>query len=139
MIYRILSVLLFVSSLQAIEYDQSENIVVDSQNKLMWQDNNEVTQHLETFVSAKVYCEHIILNGYIDWRAPTIDEVVKIIDVTNKTPVAKEFQYIQKKIYTTNSIFVENSEMIWGVDFDIGKIVPVSKSDKNYIRCVRDI
>lgn len=137
--YRLLSVLLFVSSLQAIEYEQSKNIVVDSKNKLMWQDNDEVAQHLETFVSAKVYCEHIILNGYIDWRVPTIDEVVKIIDVTNKIPVAKEFQNMQPKIYTTSSTFVEDSALIWAVDFDIGKILTVDKMDMNSIRCVRDI
>jgi len=139
LIYRIISTLLFISSLQAVEYEQSENIVVDTKNKLMWQDNDEVTEHLETFVSAKVYCENIILNGYIDWRVPTVEEVVKIIDVTNNTSVSKEFQNIEPKIYTTSTSFVENFGYIWAVDFEIGKILTVDKMDMNYIRCVRDI
>lgn len=139
MIYYILSVFLFVSTLHATEYEKIENVVIDHQNKLMWQDNVEVTEYLETFVSAEVYCETTILNGYIDWRVPTINEVIRIIDVKNKDSIVKEFENIQPQTYRTNTVLSQTPQMNWGVDFKMGKIVLVEKNAKNYIRCVRDI
>lgn len=131
--------MLFISSLNALSYEKSQNIVIDTQHKLMWQDNKAAKEYLETFQSAKVYCEQIILNGYIDWRVPTIDEMIKIIDVKNTDPIAKEFQNVQRKTYITNSTFVEDSLLTWGVDFSTGKILTVNKEDMNHIRCVREI
>jgi len=131
--------MLFISSLNALSYEKSQNIVIDTQHKLMWQDNKAAKEYLETFQSAKVYCEQIILNGYIDWRVPTIGEMIKIIDVKNTDPIAKEFQNVQRKTYITNSTFVEDSLLTWGVDFSTGKILTVNKEDMNHIRCVREI
>jgi len=127
------------SSLSAVNYEKSINIVIDEKNKLMWQDNNEVIEYLETFTTAKVYCENTILNGYIDWRVPTINELLKIIDVTQKNAIDNKFKYIKPNFYSTSSSFKENTDFVWGVDFQSGKITKKKKIDANYIRCVRDI
>jgi len=122
-----------------LEYEKSKNIVIDQKNKLMWQDNAEVTQYLETYITAKVYCENTILNGYIDWRVPSIDELINIIDVTNKNSVHKKFQYIMPNIYSTNSTLQSDNKYIWSIDFRSGNILTAKKLSENYIRCVRDI
>ena len=127
------------SSLSAVNYEKSINIVIDEKNKLMWQDNSEVTEYLETFITAKVYCESIILSGYIDWRVPSINELLKIIDVTQKNAINKKFEYLKPNFYSTSSSFKENTDFVWGVDFQSGKITKKKKIDANYIRCVRDI
>jgi len=123
----------------AIEYEKSENIVIDKGNKLMWQDNNEVTHYLETAVSAKVYCENIILNGYIDWRMPTINEMINILDLNNKNTIHEKFKYINPNIYITNTSFIEDDSLLWAIDFKTGLILKDSKVNSNYIRCIRDI
>jgi len=124
--------------MQAFEYEKSNNIVIDKQNNLMWQDNDEVTEYLETAITAKVYCENIILNGYIDWRVPTINELINIIDVNEKNAINKNFQFIKPNFYSTNSSFIEDDELLWAVDFKSGIITTDEKTDENYIRCVRD-
>lgn len=135
----LLIILCIFSSIEAIEYEKSKNVVIDKQNKLIWQDNIEVTEYLETFITAKVYCENIVLNGYIDWRVPTINEILNIIDVTKKNAINKNFKYVKPNFYSTSTTFKENSELLWGVDFKSGMVVTTKKIDENYIRCVRDI
>jgi len=134
----ILLIICIFSSMQAFEYEKSNNIVIDKQNNLMWQDNDEVTEYLETAITAKVYCENIILNGYIDWRVPTINELINIIDVNEKNAINKNFQFIKPNFYSTNSSFIEDDELLWAVDFKSGIITTDEKTDENYIRCVRD-
>ena len=135
----ILLIICVFSSLQALEYEKSNNIVIDKQNNLMWQDNDEVTEYLETAITAKVYCENIVLNGYIDWRVPTINEMINIIDVNEKNAINKNFKFIKPNLYSTNSSFIEDDEFLWAVDFKTGAITTDEKTDENYIRCVRDM
>lgn len=135
----ILLIICIFSSMSALEYEKSKNIVIDKQNNLMWQDNSEVTEYLETAITAKVYCENIVLNGYIDWRVPSINEIINIIDVTEENAINKKFKYVKPNLYTTSSSFVDNSEFLWGVNFKSGVIATAEKRDENHIRCVRDM
>lgn len=123
----------------SLKYEKSLNIVTDATNKLMWQDDNEVTQYLETFTTAKVYCDILVLNGYIDWRVPTIKEIQDIVDVRRKNSIDKNFQFLQQKIYTTQSEFKDDDSFIWAIDFASGKTLMVKKNQAHYIRCIRDI
>ena len=77
----------------------------------MWQDNSEVTEYLETAITAKVYCENIILNGYIDWRVPSVNEIINIIDVNEKNAINKKFNYVKANFYSTSSSFKNDSEL----------------------------
>lgn len=135
----ILLVICIFSSISALEYDKSNNIVIDKHNNLMWQDNVEVTEYLETAITAKVYCENIILNGYIDWRVPTINELINIIDLNEKNAINKKFTFVKPNLYSTSSSFKEDNELLWAVDFKSGAILMDEKRNENYIRCVRDI
>ena len=128
-----------LSSIQALEYEKSTNIVIDSQNNLMWQDNIEVTEYLETAITAKVYCENIVLNGYIDWRVPTINEIINIIDLNEKNAINKKFKFVNPNLYSTSSTFIEDTESLWAIDFKSGAIITDKKRNENYIRCIRDI
>ena len=132
-------VLYLFSTINALEFEKSKNIVTDTTNAIMWQDNNEVTEYLETSITAKVYCENIILNGYIDWRVPTINELITIIDLTQNNSIHKLFKYVKPNIYSTSSSFIEDDSLLWGVDFKTGSILRDDKENENYIRCVRDI
>lgn len=127
------------SILEASEFEKSKNIVIENSKKIMWQDNHEVMEYLETSITAKVYCENIILNGYIDWRVPTIDELINIIDLKQNNSINSMFKYVNPNFYATSSSFVDDDTLLWGVDFKTGMIKTDSKENENYIRCVRDI
>ena len=124
---------------EAKQFEKSKNIVIDIEHNLMWQDNNEVTQYLETSITAEVYCETMILNGYTDWRVPNIYELLSVIDVKEKNAINKKFLYVNPNIYNTSSSFIENDDFFLGVDFKSGVILTDKKINENYIRCVRDI
>ena len=135
----ILLVFCSLSFLNAMEYEKSANIVIDKKNHLMWQDNQEVVEYLETEITAKIYCENIILNGYIDWRVPSINELIKIIDITQINAINKQFKYVSPSFYSTSSTFEDDSLSLWGVDYKTGSILTDKKRNKNNIRCVREI
>jgi hypothetical protein len=122
-----------------IEYEKSINIVTDHTNNMIWQDDIEVTQYLETYTTAKVYCDTLILNGYIDWRVPTIKELQKIVDVKNTNALNKAFKYIKPQYYTTTTLFKNDEAVAWVIDFKFGKTIRDKKINQKYIRCVRDI
>jgi len=138
--YIILMIVFFVHiNANEISYTKVKNSVIDEKNRLMWQDNSEVKKYLETFVTAKIYCENTVLNGYIDWRVPSIQELQQIVDLSNSNAIDKKFKYIQAGLYQSKSLFVKDTRYVWIVDFNTGKSTLSLAKDEKYIRCVRDI
>lgn len=132
--------MVFFYSLNGEGFIKKINIVVDEEKNIMWQDNTESINHKENFTMAKVYCETLILNGYIDWRVPTIKELLSLIDVKNKkAAIIKEFEYTQSDIYYSSTKSIQQKNNYWFVDFASGVINTIDKKEKIYIRCVRDI
>ena len=124
----------------ANDFEKSINIVTDKTANIMWQDNLESTQYLEDITMAKTYCENLILNGYIDWKMATIEQLETIIDVTNKdVAIKKEFKYTTPTKYWTKSKFIENLNQFWYVDFKTGMVSFDNRNNKYTIRCVRDV
>jgi hypothetical protein len=133
-------IFLFLTSLYSNNFEKSVKSVIDKTNNIMWQDDIEVTQYLENITFAKLYCEELILNGYIDWRVPTIEQLQSIVDVTQKSPtINKLFEYSSKNQYWSNTPFILDKQSYWYIDFNTG----VRSYDKNSqtfnIRCIRDI
>ena len=135
-------ILLFIISLSSFanSFEKSINIVTDTTTNLMWQDNLESTQYLEDITMAKTYCDNLILNGYIDWRMATIEELETIIDVSNKDmAIKKEFKYTTATQYWTQSQNITEQNMFWYIDFKTGAVNFDARDNKYTVRCVRDI
>ena len=127
-------------SIFANNFEKSINIVTDTTEKRMWQDNLESTQYLEDITMAKTYCENLILNGYIDWKMATIEQLETLIDVTKKDiTIQKEFQYTTPTKYWTKSKYVADSNQFWYVDFQTGSVNFDTRNHKYTVRCVRDM
>ena len=64
----------------------SDGTVVDIGTNLMWaaKDNGSNINWL----NAKSYCENYRGGGYIDWRMPTLDELMTLYDNNNSRPAA---------------------------------------------------
>jgi len=131
---------IILSSVFASDFIKKQNIVIDNKNNIMWQDNNDVVLYKENITMANVYCENLILNGYIDWKFPSIKQLSMIIDVkSKKSAITKEFKFIKNDKYWTNTPYVNMKDNFWYVDFTNGKINFTSEIQEYQVRCYRDI
>lgn len=121
------------------EFISSENIVEDHKRGWMWQDNVEVTYE-DSVNMAVITCDNLILNGYIDWKLPTLEQLQTLLDEKGKEHfLNKKFSYLEKGHYWSETSYVGDTKSYWYVDFKTGKVAYEDKNIKNYIRCIREI
>ncbi len=58
----------------------------DDKTGLVWQDDQAVSQNEMTQEEAIAYCQKLKLDGFEDWRLPTLKEVYTIVDLTQERP-----------------------------------------------------
>lgn len=134
--------LLFSSLIFGVDFYKSENHVVDTLNNTMWQDSPNDVKVLKHQDTAVLYCEDLELDGYADWRLPTVKEFKKIIDKKrkNKEPkIVKAFQYVLLDHYWTQDRTWRNF-FTWGyyVHFNTGTVYYDNKTYPKYVKCIRD-
>lgn len=144
-----LSVLIF--SVQAVNanprFNNAQGVVTDSTTHLQWQDsytNNNGKVKSGSFIQAKKYCSTLNLAAKQDWRLPTKQELLSIVD---KSRVAQDQPAIQRvfkvvateETYHTTTEYEGDSESHWTVDFYHGNSddVALNTADGYHIRCVR--
>ncbi len=120
------------SKLQAGSYsaDEKKMIVVDSINRVSWQDNADASSATMSWSKARDYCLDLYFADYLDWRLPTIDELSLISSV-------KDFKNISSGKYWSNTPSSENRDLAWAIDLSTEERVEVEKSEANYVRCIR--
>jgi len=122
------------------DFEKKINIVIDKKQNIMWQDNPESQEYFETITMAKVYCETLILNGYIDWKMANVKQLQSIINIKNKqVAIKKQFKYIKADKYWSNTQNISQKERYWFVDFKDGQVDSNSKNEEYTVRCLRDI
>jgi len=115
-------------------------IVKDPKTNLMWEDTPHVKETKITQPRAKVYCSELKAGGFEDWRLPTIQELLTIIDYSRISPaLLKEFSYVDdESFYWTQTTVADESDAFWGVNFKRGASSKASEYYDRYVRCVRD-
>ncbi len=112
----------------------SESVI---RGNLQWQDNGDAKTVTKDWDGAKSYCANLTLDGYSDWRLPTIKELQSIVD-RKRTPAIKTgFSNTAISWYWSASPNVRNGSNAWIVSFDDGYTYYSTKTDAYYVRCVR--
>jgi len=133
--------LIFVSLLDAQIYRKSSQVVVDTEQMLMWVDDISVIKVLKTHEEAIPYCEELVFAGYSNWRIPKIEEFETIVDKKNfKNYINKAFKYnvpdgywAEKAHWRTLWFYADYMHFVSGTAyFD-------SRHKNKYVRCVRKI
>ncbi|MCP4698054.1 MAG: DUF1566 domain-containing protein, partial [Gammaproteobacteria bacterium] len=114
----------------------SDTVVTDAFTGLMWQqENDSISRSLS---NATTYCQNLALAGYSDWRLPSIYELAGLPDYSRYNPAVDSSSFLNVKEWywsgDGNAAYPNNA---WFVDFKHGHINHLTKSELNYIRCVR--
>ena len=126
-----------------------DKVVVDSATGLMWHqsgsDNymqwDEAKEWVEDLNSEEGYA------GYNDWRLPTVDEAVSLLEPSRTNGdlyIDPVFSKKQEYIWTGDKVAREPTDGIdvnryWFVNFDYGCMQRASNGDWGYVRPVRSM
>lgn len=106
---------------------------------LMWQDAQRgITK--ASWSEAKRYCENLNYAGYSNWKLPSLEQMLSIIDRSRREPaINPAFKYTNSKQYWyhTSTKDAKGSSNLWSVHFVSGVVrndsgVPSIRS----VRCV---
>jgi hypothetical protein len=122
-------------------FQRNGSVVNDIKLRLMWQDDYAAKTTQYSWSEAKSYCSNLSLAGYSDWRLPTYNELVTIVDYDRYQPaIMPSFKNIVSNDFEKNywSSTSYNSKEARGMEFRYGFSGGGSKSEKNFVRCIRD-
>lgn len=115
----------------------SSNTVKDNYTGLIWQKGKSSSKM--KWSDTKGYCQNLSLDGYKDWRVPTYRELYYLADRTKYAP-AIDSNYFDESSewYWSSTVYKNNSSRAWIVLFRNGNDFYYGKSDREYVRCVRE-
>jgi len=102
--------------------------------KLMWSES--VNKHM-TWEDAIKYAKDLREGGHDDWRLPTIEELISLIDYTKCEPVCDGTR-MNSSNYWSSIPYASNTSDAWVVYFYYGYVYYRYKTDNYYVRCVRN-
>jgi len=111
----------------------------DEKTGLVWQDNQDVAKIEKTYAKAVEYCDKLKVDGFEDWRLPTLAESYTIVDMTRDRPALKSgFEMRVSERFWTVTPFAEDPEKdAWRLSMSYGEAEPYTKSRAHHVRCVR--
>ena len=68
------------------------------------------------------------------WRLPTLHELFNIFDHEQGKSKIKGFN---SDFYWSSTMYINDMDNIWGVNFNSGSVRYCYQSNPNYVRCVR--
>jgi hypothetical protein len=113
---------------------------LDDKTGLIWQDNKEILENNLNYDEAQTYCQDLEVDGFNDWRLPTLREYYTIVDLRRDRPALKNgFEIRDDGRYWTATPFVKNPEKeAWYISMSYGEAEPYKKGRVYHVRCVRN-
>lgn len=100
-------------------------------NGLIWQDDSNAKTNIQNWSSALTYCNNLSLGGYSDWYLPNKKQLQDLY--VNKHKLSN----ITSILYWSSSIVDGDSSYAWLVHFSSGRMYGYTKTNSNFVRCVR--
>lgn len=120
--------------------DVKKAIVVDSKKGLMWQDFEENNSTVLNQENALEYCKNSNFAGYNDWRLPSKDELLTIVDKNKKdTKINSSFKHSMPYAYWSSDSKLKYPDLSWRVNFNDGLAHWGAKRFDFFVRCVRNV
>jgi hypothetical protein len=118
-------------------YVVSTNSVRDTKTGLVWQRN--VDAETQNSAGAGSYCVALVIDGEVDWRVPTLEELQSLVDYTRVSPAmdTNAFPAAPPDTFWSSTALAGSMDSSWYVDFKDGAMYGGPASDMRRIRCVR--
>ncbi len=129
-------------SIFAGNLSKNGNFVSDRTHNLLWQDQKANVIMLGSQEKAVEYCEKLSLDGYSNWRLPSVDEYEYIIDKTrtDEIMINPAFQYILPEGYwTQDRTWRTFGRYGYYIYFKSGTAYYENRTYPKFFRCVRNI
>jgi hypothetical protein len=110
-------------------------VVTDLNTGLMWQQSDDGVER--TWADAGSYCDGLSLGGYSDWRLPSRQEIVSIVDYGRYSPAIDPAFGCRISWYWSGSTHANYPDYAWCVPFNYGAVYYSYKYNSEYVRCVR--
>ncbi|MBF0103525.1 MAG: S8 family serine peptidase [Desulfobacterales bacterium] len=124
----------YISSMANNRYsDNGDGTITDTQTNLMWQKSDDNT--VRTWEDGKEYVENLTLASYTDWKLPTKDELLSLVDPNYGEPTIDSLFTCSPSSYWTSDSFWALNPFPVSVSFKNGEIK--SGNGNFYVRAVR--
>lgn len=131
----LLTTLLSFTLLYASSDTKQSESVVDTKNRLEWQDSQQIESYEDKWGIANGHCEGLNLGDHKDWRLPTNKELIAL---AKNAKEKKQFSYLSQQVFWTSQEDPENEINAFTVYIGNGHLSSNDECDANHIICVRD-
>lgn len=118
------------------DYTLANGVALHEITGLEWQ---QVGSNDDNFEDARDYCLSLTLDGKIDWRLPTIQELLSIVDFGTFNPAINRavFSTTEPEAYWSNTEYLITPNTRWTVNFLNGSYSVSAEGNTLRLRCVR--
>jgi hypothetical protein len=119
--------------------DNNNGTVTDPQTRLMWEQGLCPTRYTwEDAMTVRIAALNgAALGGYTDWRLPTVQELVSLVDYARYSPAIDPVSECQSYGYWSATTYQVYPSYAWIVNFNVGYVYADDKSINYYVRGVR--
>ena len=117
-----------------------EHVVVDTARGLMWS-RRPISAARMTFAEAEAACKACMLDGHTDWRLPTREELVSIVDYGRYNPAIDQelFPDTPPNYFWSSSPDASDPDVAWVVIFSHGFVHLDYRHYNAFVRAVRSV
>ncbi len=105
--------------------DNGDGTVTDTNTDLMWTKDANLKVTCVLWQQAIDYANNLNLYGYTDWRLPTVNELISLIDYTKYSPAlpaGHPFINMQPDFYWSSTTYALYSVIMWIVSVWNGNV-----------------
>lgn len=112
---------------------------MDEKTGLVWQDNEDVARVEKSYTDAIAYCRSLKVDGFEDWRLPSLAEAYTIVDMSRDRPALLDgFEMrVSERFWTATPFAGDPKAEAWRILMSYGEAEPYTKRREHHIRCVR--
>jgi|GEM_PF-818862 len=129
----------------SLDRNESDQVVIDKDNGLMWQDSADNASLTLGWLDSIDYCETSQHAGYDNWRLPNINELLYILpnpvfQYQTSLPEDIHWNYLapERNPYWSSTTNITDEEQAWAIESIGFNSERFDKLDQYHVRCVRE-